>query len=431
MKIVKLKAENFKRIKAVEIIPNDDVITITGRNDQGKSSILDAIFAALGGADASPRAPIRQGENRATAEVFIDDLIIRRVWTENGNYLTVETGGMEVKKPQSILDALYGKLTFDPLEFERMKQDDRVNMLLSVLKLEKDPRIIDSEIKMLYEDRRDVNRDLKRELLALETANFPGIEGVPDEPPDFGELNERFSEAANMKDDILKYTVEIQSMERERENLIERAQDIDRKIVDLITERDRLSANAEDLTSAISGKSAELEDIKNSMPDMQEIREEMEQAQKTTDLVSKKKQYNAIFQKVESLKAAADSMTEKMERLREEKTQILANADMPVDGLGFDEDGVTYNGIPFDQISTSKRVLISTSIAMAVNPKLKVLLARNGNDLDRDSMKALREMVKENGYQLWIEVVDSDEKTGIIIEDGEVRPPDVVKGESA
>ena len=50
MKIVSLQAENFKRLKAVEIKPDGSTVVITGKNAQGKSSILDSIFAAVGGA---------------------------------------------------------------------------------------------------------------------------------------------------------------------------------------------------------------------------------------------------------------------------------------------------------------------------------------------------------------------------------------------
>ena len=49
MKIVSLEAENYKRLKAVEITPDGNMVVIGGRNAQGKSSVLDAIWAALGG----------------------------------------------------------------------------------------------------------------------------------------------------------------------------------------------------------------------------------------------------------------------------------------------------------------------------------------------------------------------------------------------
>ena len=62
MRVLSLVAENFKRLHAVELTLEAGVFVIAGRNAQGKSSILDAFWAALGGADAAPGVPVRQGE---------------------------------------------------------------------------------------------------------------------------------------------------------------------------------------------------------------------------------------------------------------------------------------------------------------------------------------------------------------------------------
>ena len=53
-KILKLQAENIKRLKAIEITPEGHVMVVGGKNGQGKSSTLDAIWYALGGAGALP-----------------------------------------------------------------------------------------------------------------------------------------------------------------------------------------------------------------------------------------------------------------------------------------------------------------------------------------------------------------------------------------
>ena len=47
MKILRLEASNIKRVRVVEINPDGSVVLVTGRNAQGKSSVLDAIVYAL------------------------------------------------------------------------------------------------------------------------------------------------------------------------------------------------------------------------------------------------------------------------------------------------------------------------------------------------------------------------------------------------
>ena len=41
MRILKLTAENVKRLKVVEITPRGDLVQISGRNGQGKTSVLE------------------------------------------------------------------------------------------------------------------------------------------------------------------------------------------------------------------------------------------------------------------------------------------------------------------------------------------------------------------------------------------------------
>ena len=95
MQIVGLQVENFKRIKAVEIIPQGNTVIISGANGQGKTSILDAIWTALGGAKADKALgtiePIRDGEKKAVISVDLGDIKVTRKWTSNdssGFYFT-------------------------------------------------------------------------------------------------------------------------------------------------------------------------------------------------------------------------------------------------------------------------------------------------------------------------------------------------------
>ncbi|MGH9252599.1 MAG: AAA family ATPase, partial [Acidimicrobiales bacterium] len=126
MKIVKLTAENIKRLRAVEITPDGNTVIITGRNGQGKTSVLDSIWYALGGGPAAKGTirPVRDGQNRAEVTVDLGDLVVTRSWTSaGGTALRVEnTDGARYKSPQQMLDGLVGKLSFDPLTFAQQSE---------------------------------------------------------------------------------------------------------------------------------------------------------------------------------------------------------------------------------------------------------------------------------------------------------------------
>ena len=62
VKINSLEIENVKRVRAVKIVPTQNGLTVLGgRNNQGKTSILDSIAWVLGGNRFRPSNPQREG----------------------------------------------------------------------------------------------------------------------------------------------------------------------------------------------------------------------------------------------------------------------------------------------------------------------------------------------------------------------------------
>ena len=64
VKITSLELENVKRIRACAITPTQNGLTVIGgRNNQGKTSVLDAIAWALGGDRHRPSRAAREGSS--------------------------------------------------------------------------------------------------------------------------------------------------------------------------------------------------------------------------------------------------------------------------------------------------------------------------------------------------------------------------------
>ena len=138
MKIISLKAENVKRLKAVEIVPEGNTVIVSGRNGQGKTSVLDSIWLALGGGNAAKDSqttqPIRDGAKRANVVLDLGDIKVTRSWTAAGGMaLKVEgkDGGV-YRSPQALLDSMTGKLSFDPLAFSRMAPEEQRKTLIGL-----------------------------------------------------------------------------------------------------------------------------------------------------------------------------------------------------------------------------------------------------------------------------------------------------------
>lgn len=193
MKIISLKAENIKKLVAIEIMPDGNMVQITGKNGQGKTSIIDSIWWALAGAEHIQAQPIRQGAETATIQLDLGRLKVERRFTKKGNYLTVTNEeGARYPSPQTMLDELLGALSFDPLAFARMKPAEQFDMLRRTVKLDIDFAELDRLDKRDFEARTLVNRDAKVKRNVAHSVSVP--DGLPaeriDEAPILTELQE-------------------------------------------------------------------------------------------------------------------------------------------------------------------------------------------------------------------------------------------------
>jgi hypothetical protein len=131
----------------------------------------------------------------------------------------------------------------------------------------------------------------------------------------------------------------------------------------------------------------------------------------------------AAVRELDNAGAKQADLTVLIEALDDSKARAVAAAHMPIEGLAFDDEGVTYNGLPFRQCSASEQLRVSVAMCMAVNPTVRVIRITDGSLLDSDSLALIAEMAGANDFQVWCEVVDESGQLGITIEDGSVVAP--------
>jgi hypothetical protein len=414
MRVTRLMAENVKRIKAIDITPTDDVVVIAGRNAQGKTSVLDAIWWALAGARSfsdSPN-PVRNGQKHATARVDLGDLTVVRTWTAGGpTKLTVTAAdGVKLSSPQEVLDRLIGSLSFDPLAFANTDAKTQRKTLLGMVELPFDLDELDSRRATIFDERTDANRDHKKLANALSLLDPPAAE-----EPGAGDIGTAMAalragtelKAANDRERA-SLTVSIGDCDRARrevEELERRLHDAREKMRALETERDRRE-------EAI----AFLPDD----PDIDVLQAAVADADRAKDGVRLAAEYAERVSQVEDAKGAADRLTVLLEEIDAEKLAGLQAARMPIPGLSVDDECVLFGGVPLAQCSGAERLRVSLAIAMAKNPELRVCHIKDGSLLDDDSLELVREMAAFEDFQVWLEMVDSSGQVGIVIEDGSV-----------
>lgn len=416
MKIVTLLAENIKRLVAVEITPDGNVVQITGRNGAGKTSVLDSIWWALAGASHIQAAPIRNGANTARIRLDLGEIVVTRTFSRGKGEEKVTTSlivenadGARFPSPQRMLDELLGELSFDPLAFARAAPKTQLDMLKRLVP-GVDFEAIEEANRADYEKRRDINRRVKD--LRAQAAGMQASEDPP-EPIDETALVDALEKAHEHNNDI----------ERRRENRRRYEQEAEHKRAEAAQcreEAERLIERAKLLEKSADSLEKKLADA-GELPepiDTAEIRAEIQAAREHNALVERSLAMLRLVNEADVLEQQSEELTRAMEERNHEKAKAIAAAKIPVPGLAFGDGVVTLNGVPFDQASDAEQLRASVAIAAALNPKLRVIRIRDGSLLDDDGMRMLAAFADEHDMQVWIERVDSTGKVGFVIEDG-------------
>ena len=416
LRIINLQAENYKGLKAVDITPKGNMVMITGKNGQGKSSVLDAIFAALAGGAASrtTQRPIHDGEDEAVVEATIgesvDDVryIVTRRWSKNdaGTVTVTAPDGAKYQSPQQMLDKIIGKLSFDPFAFVSLSPKEQVNTLVAALgdALPFDPEELDRERRGVFDARTEIGREVTK--LEGQLAQYP--ESTDDTPAEEVAIADLMREAEEAR----ALNARIEESERDVNALRQAYKDAEAAV----EHAKQALAEVQRLGEQAAAAHATLPAPK----DLDAITKRMESIDAVNAKVRARIAREAIQAELSDRREQVAQHTLKLREIDKTKADGIASVQFPVEGLGFDSDGVTFNGHPFGDVSTSKQSHISMSITMTANPDLHVLRIDKGEALDSNTLKMVAEMAAERDYQVWMSRVDESGTVGFVIEAGEV-----------
>ncbi|QWT24969.1 AAA family ATPase [Subtercola sp. PAMC28395] len=414
LRIVNLKADNYKRIRAVDITPEGNVVFIGGRNAQGKTSVLDAIWAALAGGEASKatQQPIRDGQDTAVVTLDLGEYIVTRRWTkdDSGTLTVTAADGAKYSSPQKLLDEVIGARAFDPLAFTRLSGRDQVAALTSLVELPFDPAQLERERVGIFETRTEASRAVKQ----IE-GQLAGITKPEDDTPttevSLSELVEAFEAAQAQNLEFDRRVADAERTQSKREEC--------ERVIASLTQQ--LAGAQSDLVTLRSVEErAGLSVTQAERVDSSEISARMATVEATNATIREGQEWVRVNGRLLTKRQEVTQYTVALHAIEKRKADALAAVSFPVAGFSFDQTGVTFKGIPFSQASSAEQLRVSVGLAMAANPKLRVLRILDGSLLDADSMALIAEMASENDYQVWVEVVDQTGTVGITIEDGAV-----------
>jgi len=418
VKIEELEIVNFKGVKAVKVKPDGRLIYVIGKNGTGKSSVIDAIARLLKGKGKdAPSRPVTKGKDKSDLIADLGDYTVERVIPEGGaDRLKVESKeGASFKSPQKLLDKFFSDIGLEPAEFANADPKKQTETLLKLVPFNVDKKAlkkisgvkydvsaetgldaVNAGIEILYDARRNAARDAKSKREVFDAIEIP--EGAEDaKRVSITELVQEQG-ALQLEADANKETERIFA---EANSELEAAMIWVGEV-----EEELAKAKAREARATAAQEKAQAENDKIEEVNFTEINAKLHGADEQNRIAAEVEKKKGAAKELEGAEALATDLSKRLEAVREYKEKLLTGAKFPVKKMSINDDGeITIGGIPLRDRSTAENILAGMEIGKALKPELKVMLFRDGNVLDADTVKALKKWVKDNDYQVWVEKV--------------------------
>lgn len=443
LRVISLTTSNFKRIRAAHVAPDpaSSIVLIGGEIDHGKSSLLDSMLDVIGGKDASPDVPVRKGMKKSETVLDLGEFTCRvRHTAAGGRELVVEDkDGNPQKRPQDLMDKLTGKVGFDAEDFIRRKPAEQLDILRRIVGIDFEP--LEAKKRTLYEQRTGANSTVKT--LDTQLAAAPNPTDHPAELIDTTAVLVEIQKAQEHnkgKEPLLARYTEANAANLDAHRS---AGDTEARVSRLNAEIKALEAELtsarDNLELAVASQKAASEVVAKTFTekekaieagkafvvhDLEPLQAKLAGADTANNKFRQAEARKALAEQLRTAQARATALDNAVQEIDAQKEKMLLDAKFPVPGLSFNESGILFDGIPFEQAASSTKRRVSVAIGAALNPTLRVMVIKDGSLLGTKGLEQVRQLADEFKLQVWIEVVTSSEeerqRCTVVIEDGAV-----------
>ncbi len=410
VKIAALEAENVKRIKAVALTPSPSGLTIVGgNNNQGKTSVLDALAWALGGEKFRPTAAVRDGALAPPhlKVILSNGVVVERKGKNSSLTVTDPTGQ---RSGQQLLNAFVEPLALDLPRFMQASDKDKADTLLNIIGVGDALTGLDREIKALY-DRRTVIGQIgaQKRHAAEELTEYPD---APSEPVSAIELIQQQQEILLHNADNQRQRMKLAQLEEQEKQLGRRVQELSQELEMVEHQLTAVQQDVQDATKTV----AQLQD---------ESTAELEQSIRNVEEINRQVSANLAKSKAqdEAERYAQEytALTEQIKAKRTARMDLLNGADLPLTGLGVEDGSLTYNGKHWQDMSGSDQLRGATAIVRRLNPDCGFVLLDKLEQMDLATLAEFGSWLQAEGLQAIATRVSTGGECQIIIEDGRVK----------
>ncbi|HBI61690.1 MAG TPA: chromosome segregation protein SMC [Lachnospiraceae bacterium] len=402
LKINRLEIENVKRVKSVKIEPTANGLTVIGgKNNQGKTSVLDSIAWALGGDRYRPAQAQREGSvTPPNLRVIMDNGLVVERKGKNSDLKVTDPSGR--KSGQQLLNEFVEQLALDLPKFIDANEKEKARILLNIIGVGDRLAAMDKEEQELYNRRLAVGQIADRkEKFAKEQPYYPE---APKELVSAAELIRKQQDILAQNGENQRKRARLHQLEQEHQKVIEELENLLRRQKALEADLEIAKTSAADLTDQ---STKELEESILSIEEVnRKVRANLDKDKAEEDAKEYRHQYVEL--------------TKQIEDVRQSKTDLLNNADLPLPGLSVKEGELTYNGFKWDSMSGSDQLRVATAIVRKLNPKCGFVLLDKLEQMDTDTLNEFGQWLEAEGLQAIATRVSTGGECSIIIEDGYV-----------
>lgn len=402
IKINKLEIENVKRIKAIKLEPTANGLTIIGgNNNQGKTSVLDSIAWALGGEAFRPSEATRQGSViPPNLKVTMSNGLVVERKGKNSSLKVTDPSGQ--KAGQQLLDSFVEKLALNLPKFMESSGKEKAQTLLKIIGVGDQLDRMDQQEKELYNERLAIGRIAdQKEKFAKEQPYYPDAPKDLVSPSDLirqqQEILAQNGENQRKRENLHRLEQEYQQINEQMEILLKKQSQVQS---DLSIARSSAENLQDQSTAELEENIANIEEINR------KVRANLDKDKAEEDALEYRNQYRKL--------------TEQIESVREQKTELLNTADLPLPELSVKEGELVYKGQKWDNMSGSDRLKVATAIVRKLNPECGFVLMDKLEQMDLDTLKKFGQWLEQEGLQVIATRVSTGGECSIIIEDGYV-----------
>lgn len=412
VKINELTVENVKRIRAVQLEPAASGLTIIGgKNNQGKSSVLDAIAWALGGDRMRPSMPDREGSvTPPNINIKLSNGLMVQRSGKNSDLKVIDPDGR--KSGQQLLNEFIEQLALDLPKFLNASGKEKADTLLKIIGVGDQLKKLDMDEVTNYNERRAIGQ------IADQKAKFAAeMESYPDAP----ESPVSVSELIQQQQTILARNGENQHKRDNAFHLQAERNALAEKVNALREELERFTKQLEqkDQEMTVAFKSTEtLQD---------ESTAELEANIRNVESINQKVRANEARRRAETEAAEYlekyDALTGVIDGIRQAKLDLLNGADLPLPGLSVEDGELIYQGQKWDNMSGSDQLKVATAIVRRLNPECGFVLLDKLEQMDLDTLREFGAWLEAEGLQAIATRVSTGDECSIIISDGYAVEP--------